>query len=849
MTALQHKNLAKVKMAWKIARRELRGGLRGFRVLVACLALGVAAIAAVTSVRESISAGLDREGAALLGGDAELEFTYRFATDTERAWLEANSLAVSEITDFRSMVTRGDERALTQVKTVDDAYPLIGSVTLSPDMPLSQALDGRDGIAGVVLAPMLFERLGLAIGDEIQIGAVPFIVMAELTNEPDNASVGFSLGPRSLVRTSALAASNLLSPGTLFETAYRLKLPEGTDLETAKTTAQAALPDAAYRWRDARNGAPGMARFVERLGSFLVLVGLAGLAVGGVGVSSAVSAYLDRKTTIVATLKTLGADRATIFMVYAIQIGVLTSFAIAIGLVLGAAVPLMVAPIIESMLPVPVEMSVYPQSLLEAAVYGALAAAIFVTWPLAKTEKIRPAALYRDSQLGLKGLPRPPYLIAIAGMVAILVALAVAFTDTRALVLWSFFGLACTFALLVVCAALLRLLARWMARRNFTKGRPYLRLALGSVGGPSGETLSVVLSLGLGLTVLSAVGQIDTNLRGAIANELPDIAPSYFVVDIQKDQIDGFTSHLASSDGVKKYETAPMLRGFITKINGQDAKEVAGNHWVIRGDRGVTYSAQKPENARITQGTWWTENYMGEPQISFAAEEAAEIGLSLGDTLTLNILGRDITARVTSFREVDFSGAGMGFVLSMNPAAIENAPHTYIATIYADQEVEAPLIRTLSKAYPNITTIRVRDAIDRVVAVMTSIAAATTLGALATLITGAVVLIGAAAAGEEKRRYEAAILKTLGATRLRVLWSFALRSLYMGFAAGAVAVGAGGLAGWAVTHFVMEASFTFEWRASLAIVLGGIGLTLCTSLWFSWRAMRARPAGVLRSKD
>jgi len=287
-----------VAIAWKIARRELRGGLRGFRVLVACLALGVAAIAAVTSVRESISAGLDREGAALLGGDAELEFTYRFASDAERAWLEDNSLALSEIADFRSMITHGDERALTQVKSVDAAYPLIGSVVLSPDMPLSAALKGRDGVAGAVLDPMLIERLGLSLGDDILVGGVPFIVMAELSREPDNASAGFSLGPRSIVSTAALKGSNLLSPGTLFETAYRLKLPNGTDLDVAKYSVTKALSDAAFRWRDARNGAPGVSRFVDRLGAFLVLVGLAGLAVGGVGVSAAVSAYLDRKSVV-----------------------------------------------------------------------------------------------------------------------------------------------------------------------------------------------------------------------------------------------------------------------------------------------------------------------------------------------------------------------------------------------------------------------------------------------------------------------------------------------------------------------------------------------------------------------
>jgi putative ABC transport system permease protein len=823
--------------------------VRGFRVLIACLALGVAAIAAITSVRESIFAGLEREGAALLGGDAELEFTYRFATDAERAWLDANSLAVSEVTDFRSMIAKGDERALTQVKSVDDAYPLVGTVELSPPMSLAKAFDGKNGVAGAVLDPMLIERLGLTLGDEIQVGDVPFVLMAELTREPDNASVGFSLGPRSMVRTEDLRGSTLLSPGTLFETAYRLKLPENTDLQAQKVDTQNVLGEAAFRWRDSRNGAPGMSRFVDRLGSFLVLVGLAGLAVGGVGVSSAVRAYLDRKTATVATLKTLGADRQTIFLIYMLQIGVLTLIAIAIGLVLGAVVPMLLSPVIEAMLPLPAQIGIYPASLSEAALYGLISAAVFVLWPLARTERIRPAALYRGSQTGLQGLPRLPYFFAIGGLVALLLVSAALFSSSATLVLWSFAGLAGAFVILVLAALALRRFARWLASRRMTRGRPALRLALGSIGGRGGDTVSVVLSLGLGLTVLSAVGQIDTNLRSAISNELPNVAPSYFVVDIQKDQIGGILDELSITSGVTKYESAPMLRGIITQINGQDAKEVAGDHWVIRGDRGVTYSAEKPENARITQGDWWPEDYTGDPQISFAAEEAQEIGLKLGDTLTLNILGRDITSTITSFREVDFSGAGMGFVLSMNPAAIAAAPHTYIATIYADKDAEAPLIRKLSKAYPNITTIRVRDAIDRVVTVMKSIAAATTLGALATLITGAVVLIGAAAAGEEKRRYEAAILKTLGATRARVLWSFALRSLLIGAAAACVATFAGGLAAWAVTHFVMKSSFAFNWGASLMIVFGGVALTLGTSLGFAWRAMRVRPAGVLRSKD
>ena len=269
------------RLAWTIARRELRAGVKGFRVLILSLLLGVAAIAAVTSVRDGISKGLAREGAALLGGDAEMEFTYRFATEDERAWMEGHSLALSEIADFRSMLGAGEDRALTQVKAVDGAYPLIGTVGLSPDIPLSEALAGQDGVPGIVLDRMLFERLGLKIGDRVTLADVPFVVMAELTREPDGAGAGFSLGPRSITSLSALQGSGLLAPGTLFESAYRLDLPDNTDLDALKARAESEVASGGFRWRDSRNAAPGVNRFVDRLGSFLVLVGLAGLAVGG----------------------------------------------------------------------------------------------------------------------------------------------------------------------------------------------------------------------------------------------------------------------------------------------------------------------------------------------------------------------------------------------------------------------------------------------------------------------------------------------------------------------------------------------------------------------------------------
>lgn len=833
--------------AGRFARRELRGGLRGFRIFLACLALGVAAIAGIGMVRTSIELGLEAKGAELLGGDAEVRFTYRFATPEERDWLAERATTVSEITEFRSMVVverdGSTERALTQVKSIDSAYPLIGRVTLDPPIPLDQALAGN----GAVMAPVLADRLALAPGDSFRLGTASYTLSALIEIEPDDAGGGFSLGPRTLLRTEALEGSGLLQPGTLFDTHYRLTLPAVTDLDDFKAQARDRFTEVGGRYRDARNGAPGIARFVDRLSSFLILVGLSGLAVGGVGVSAAVRAYLASKTSVIATLRTLGASRQVIFLTYFLQIGALSLLGIAIGLTLGALVPLALGPLLQSLLPVPAVFALHPGPLLEAALYGGLTALIFTLWPLARTEEIRPATLFRDALGSARLLPRWPHVVVTLALVALLLGAAAAFSGALRLTLWTAGGILAALVVLALAAALIR----WAARRSqrAARHRPALRWALSAISGTQEGAAATVLSLGLGLSVLAAVGQIEGNMRAAIQTDLPDVAPSFFFVDIQKDQMPGFRARLNEDPAVSKVQSAPMLRGILTQINGRPAREVAGDHWVIRGDRGITYAAAQPEDTTLTAGEWWPEDYSGPPLVSFAAEEAAEIGLTLGDEITVNILGRDITATIASFREVDFSTAGIGFVMAMNAAALEGAPHSFISTVYAEEAAEATILRDLASAYPNITAIRVRDAVDRVAEIMGGIASATAWGAAATLLTGFLVLIGAAAAGEQARTYEAAVLKTLGAARARILQSFALRAGLLGAAAGLVALAAGVTGGWAVMTFLMEADFAVQWRSALLIVIGGILATLLAGLGFAWRPLAARPARVLRARE
>ena len=840
-------------VAWKIARRELRGGLRGFWVFLACLALGVGAIAAVGSVRGAIDDGLAREGASLLGGDAELRMTYRFATDEERAWIDDFAEQVSEVVDFRSMAVagRGDdaERSVTQVKGVDSAYPLVGRVELDPAIPLPDALAEQDGLPGGVMERILAERLGLQIGDVFRLGVQEFRLSAHITREPDGLGANFGFGPRTLVRSEALANAELLGPGTLYEANYRMLLP-GQSLDEARRIVTAEFDGAGVRWRDSRNAAPQIRNVIERVSSFLVLVGLAGLAVGGVGVSAAVRTYLDGKTNVIATLKTLGAEGRIIFSIYLMQIGVLTAVGLAIGLVLGALVPFGVAPLVASQLPVDLEIRVHPDALIEAALYGALTALVFTLWPLARTEHVRAAAIFRGVADATKGWPRWPYLLVTLGLVAVLVLIAAWFAAVPYLAYATAGSVIVALGVLALAAVLVRLLARRLARSRLLRGRTALRMAMGAIGNPREGATAVILSLGLGLTVLAAVGQIDSNLRRAIAMDLPDRAPSYFFLDIQNTQLDGFLERLAADENVDRVDTAPMLRGVVSALNGIPSREHPNaGHWVLRGDRGISYSATMPEGARLTAGAWWAEDYSGPPLVSMGAEQAGDLGLNVGDTVTVNILGRDITAEIANLREVDFSTGGIGFVMIMSPEPIRSAPHTHIATVYALEAAEGAILRDLSNMFPNITAIRVREAAERVTEALSTMATATSFAAFATLLTGFVVLIGAAAAGERARVFEAAVMKTLGASRGRILVSFALRSALMGAAAGLVALGAAALAAWAVMRFVMESSYQFEPVSAIAIVIGGIVATLLAGLAFALRPLSVRPAQILRAQD
>ena len=829
-----------MSLAFRLAKRELRGGLKGFRVFLICLCLGVAALAAITTLRDAIQNALSDQGAVLLGGDAELRFTYRRASAEELAFMAQRAEAVSEILDFRSMAVFGEDQGLTQVKAVDAHYPLYGAPELSPAITLQEALADH----GAVMDGVLIARLGLKIGDRFKLGLQEFTLRAELLREPDNADGGFSLGPRTLLRSADLADSGLLAQGSMFDSKYRLRLAENIDLSALREESRSRFTDHGLRWRDRRNAAPSLSRFVENMGGFLVLVGLAGLAVGGIGISAAVRAWLSRKSATIATLKTLGASASLILRLFLLQLLVMAGLGILAGLLLGAGLPLLLAPLIEASLPFPADIGLSAKALGEAALYGLLITLIFTLLPLARAVASKANLLYRA--LEAPALPTKRAMALLAVLLTALLASQIWRSEMPGLAAATIAGIFAALGLLALSAKGLRALAR---RASAKCRAPLLRMALAAIGAAGSEALSVMLSLGLGLSVLAAMGQIDSNLRRAIALDLPERAPAFFFVDIQPDQLADFRAKMAAHPAVSRFESAPMLRGAITKINGRPARESAPGHWVLRGDRGISYAARLPEGTEISKGSFWPEGYSGPPQASFSRKEAEDLGLDLGDKITANILGREITAEITSLREVDFASGAMNFVMILNEAALAGAPHSNIATLYAPPEAEADILRQSAKTWPNVTAIAIREAVDQASEALSAIAKATAWAAAGTLLTGFAVLIGAAAAGQEARNQEAAILKTLGATRAKILTSFALRAALQGAAAGAIAACTGAAAGYAVCRFVMEVPYHFDAASAAAILLGGITATLLANLFYARAALRAKPAAILRARD
>lgn len=834
-----------------IAARELRSGISGFRIFIACVALGVMVITGVGAVSDALRSGFESQGEALLGGDLTLTRTHERSQGEEREKIDSLGW-VSETATMRTMARRpdGGDQALAELKSVDEAYPLVGEVELEDGRELYEALS-----EGAVVDPTLLERLKLKVGDEIEIGAIKLKIASALKAEPDGLTDRLTFGPRVFISDATLEQSELLKPGTLVRWRYAVKLEDGNVSDAAlagmKPKIEAMLPEAGFTVMDRREPSPRISRTLDRLREFLTFIGLTALLVGGVGIANAVATFIDKRRKVIATMKSIGATSRMVLGIFLVEVLAVASVGVVIGLVLGLLLPYGLNALFGGLLPIEAKMSVSMLSIVTALVYGFGVALLFTLWPLGRVERVSASMLFRDEVAPDKRWPSATMMAATFAIALALAGFALLTSDSTRIA-FSFIG-----GLIVVFAVFhaLGVAITWAARRVRRPRQPELALAIANIGAPGGLTRSVVLSLGAGLSLLVAVALADASLVRELQDGLPTRAPDYFMIDVPKDDMAAVDALLKEKLPGTVVDAEPMLRGRLVRLKDKPVEEfklAPEDEWVLSGDRGLSYSEEVPKGSRLVDGEWWPKDYAGEPLVSFEARLAEKLGLKIGDEVTVNVLGRNVTAKIASTRAVKWENLSINFVMVFSPNTLAGAPHNLLATVTLPENTspaaENAAMRAMGHDYPSVTAIRVKDMLSKVGSIFTQVMTAVRGAGSLTLLAGALVLAGALATAQRRRILEAVILKTLGATRRRILTAHFAEYLVLATVTALVAAVVGSIAAALVVTQIMKVSFSFS--------LGAVGLALGLSMALvfifgsagTWAVLRAPPVPYLRSE-
>ena len=823
---------------WRISRRDLSTRIRGLRLLAICLFLGVATLAAIGSLTAGISEELSRRGQTILGGDVEIGIAQRQANADELAAMRKVG-AVSETVRLRAMAI-GEDSLLAELKAVDGLYPHYGKLRLAGNGTAKTPEKGE-----IYIGPTLSDRLDIKQNETVRFGEATFKVAGIIAEEPDRLGEGFTLGPVAIINMASLPDTKLIQPGSMYEAKYRIKLPPQQDATAVAKTLEAQFPSAGWEITDRSNGAPGTRRFIERMGQFLTLVGLAALVIAGIGVGNGVGSYLASKRASIATLKVNGADSGIIFRIYMLQILAVSIAAILVGLAVGSVMPLAIGWVAGDILPVAPGYTLHPLPLAVSALYGLLIAIAFALPPLARARTVPAAGLFRSLVEGDSRIDRRSLVWVIGAIVAI-IAIAVG-TAREPLFSLAFVGAA--FGLLLLLTGIAWLL-RFIVVRLPRPKAPLLRLALANLHRPGAQTQALVVALGLGLTLFVTLATIQTSIGNEIKNSIPERAPSFFILDIPRDGAERFTDMVKDADPKASVNMIPALRGTIVEFGGQrvdQLKELPEGAWVLNGDRGLTYSAELPKGSEVVAGTWWPKDYKGPPLISLEAEVAATLGLKVGDSMTVSLLGVEVPAKIASLRTVKWDNFGLNYVIVFSPGSLDSAPHNMVSTVTVSKPAEAVLAKALPPAFPSASLIEVGEVTAQITTLLSQMAQAIAAAASIAILAGIAVLVGAIAAARQSRIYDSVIMKLLGSSRGQILGAQAMEYGILALVLGVLSLGLGMAAGWYVVVEIFDFSFAPDPLILAITLVGGAGITFILGIVGSLPILAARPAEALRS--
>lgn len=840
-------------LSFRIALRELAGGFSGFRVYIACLSLGAFAIAATGSVTESFNRGLVAEQRMLLGGDIAFTVVQRRATPDEKRWMEARG-AISENVTLNVMGDADGVRQQVDLRAVDNAHPLIGAPDLSIGIEtLQDALASKNGVWGAAVSATTLKEFSLQIGDRIDLGPVKFEIRTQLDKEANGLGTAGAFGPSAIVSLDAFVEAGRLTNGQLFRASYRmLAAPASPEaLDTIAEEAEEKWNSGGLRVRRQEDAVDGLQNLLAMLNSFLSVIGVAALVAGGVGVAQATSAFLSSRVQSIAAFKALGANTGLIRSAYALQLGALAAFGASIGVALGALAPFALFAFAGDRIPLPQILNIYPAPLAQAFSLSLLAAALFALPAFGRASATSPAALFRSltdpAKTRLPKLER--FLTGIAAIALIAVA---ALTSPRPIVtLMLLGGAAAAYLVLIGAAWLIRRVARHISPKMYGMRR----LAMSNLGGPGSLAPTIAPALGLGLALLTLVASVQSNLLRQVRETAPANVPSLIFSQIPGDAYEEFDEIIAG-EGVDindpdAFRRAPQMVGRVISLKNKPLVEedvAESERWVVDGEIGLTYIAAKPPEAELTEGEWWPEDYSGPLLASVEHDAAKGLGLSIGDAIGFRIFGREIEAKVASLRKVDWGGFGATTAFILSPGTLEAANPPHFAIAQASAKGERAIIDALGVVLPDVVVFQTSTFLAVAARLLGNIAIAINAAAGIVTIAGLLVLIGAFAAMTHKRRSEAALLKTFGASKNEILALYASEFAVAGAAAALLGAIMGVGAAYPVVINVFEAQWHFPWATILsisafAVLAAAIGGAITGAV-----ALSQSPAQVLRAR-
>jgi putative ABC transport system permease protein len=847
----------------RMTLREVRASWRRLLFFFVCIAVGVASIVAIRSLIQSVRDGLTREARAMTGADVvvrsdrPLGEAVRAAVDEERR--RGRVTVVSEAVELATMVRRTDARAtrMVELRAVEATFPLYGRMTLGQGGAYSHELLRN---RGVLVRPELLAQLGLQVGDDLLIGTETFEIRGVIENEPGRNLGAFSLGSRVFIDLADLDSTGLVSFGSRADYELLLQIPPVRGVpgrRDASTTLARDLSGAFVndfvRARSYRQTEGRMNQNFERAENYLSLVGLVVLILGGIGVSSVTRVFVQQKVRSIAVLKCVGSTSRQVLAVYLTQVVLLGLAGSALGVGMAAGV-LGVLPIVvgdlEALLEV--EYGLTPGAVVQGLSVGLLVSLLFSLVPLLEVRNVKPSLLLRQDVAGGRRFD-PAKWIAAAAVAASLVAVAAWQAGSLTVGLLLCGGFVALGAVLHAAGAVLtRAVQPLRHARSFALRQAVLRVAR-----PGNQTRVILLAVGLGTFFILGVRSLQANLLQDFSIQVGEDAPDMFLMDVQSAQREGVLELVDRENGLEAVPRfIPVLRARIVGVRGRDVSletyEDVRSRGGLSREFTVTYRSQLEANERLVDGRWWDDTPAGEvPEVSIEVSLRDRFGIQLGDEMRFDVLGRQVTARVTSFREVDFRDFRTGgFMIVFRPGPFDGAPHTFIAAVRggADAAVRGRMQSGIVASYPNISVIDLREVLDTIRGIVDNVTLAVSVVGALVLLSGALILVGAVSMTKFRRIYEAAILKTLGASSKLIAAMLLLEYGVLGAIAGTVgALGAIGLS-WAVARYGLD----LPWEPAVALTVTGVFVTAIAvaaiGVLASADVMRHKPLATLRAE-